>query len=329
MNSPPENRALDRAAGHQLPRRASLRRRRAPPRRRRRGRRSRRRPPSRPTATGRARRTRRSSRAATHMEKPLPDACAAPASSAATCSSRGTSPSRAPRRSPGACSTSATTPSAARRARARVHRHLDRGEPGAASSGAAIQGTFEVPLYLTGDGGARRALRPRRDGPPAAPGEPLRRDLHLQPARSSAVTGAGADEPLRARAPRRSERGERLARALDERDLQRRLLRDRLDRHGGGGRRRTRSPILQDLSQLRRRSPTGCSRGFLNFLFLGRLMSAPRRLREPPGLPGRRRARCSTPTSSTSTATARARSSAARSAPSRATSVAACSARRA
>ena len=183
------------------------------------------------------------SRAARTWRSVFGDARRARASRAATCSSRGTSRWRAPERSRAACCACATTRFAWLGGRAPAFTVTSvAGEP---------RGGVPPPdpRHVRGAALPDRQRRPRASASPSTraavrvrQAQPVRRDVHVQPAEPRRPD-AGAHEPLRPRPARRPERGERLARPHDERDVQRRVLRHRLDRHGGGGhRQRDRDP---------------------------------------------------------------------------------------
>ena len=97
-----------------------------------------------------------------------------------------------------------------------------------------IRGTFEVPLYLTGDGEPGAAVRARRsDGLPVRQPRLVRRRPSPATCRT-APWRAPRDEPstVTACSASQGEVNGSLVRRMSV-DLQRRLLRGRLDRHGG------------------------------------------------------------------------------------------------
>ena len=299
------------------PRRGSpLRRRAAQPAGRRPGRRSPPAAPSASTATASPTFSPPIEQRRAHLED-LFATLAARASAAATSTSRGTSPSRASATSPSGCCTSATTrsprsaPVTRRRSRSRRSRTTS-----TTSIYRRVTGTFTVPNYLTGTGapgsgfndGSRRAAGPQRR---------LRGRVHLQhpPRRERRRRRAGhpvTRRGVRARAARQQRRGERRATCARWRTS----TTSPSARRSGPASPRTTSAPRSRRSQNWTNFPVVADRtqqGFLNFLFLARLLHTTDGLRLRSGVPGRRRhaARRHRATCST-TATARAASSAAR-----------------
>ena len=163
--------------------------------------------------------------------------------------------------------------------------HRRRGRSGTptptGSSPARSAAPFEVPNYLSGDGGAGQRLLLRRRRPHRARRDPAterhvarrRSSATSRPSRSTAGADADPSRALRPRAAREQRRDRRRQRAADGQRAQRGLL-----RHQVGGDERGRHPQRHRArSRTSRRSRTVADRlqqGVLNAIFLGRLMTA-------------------------------------------------------